>query len=294
MLLRQIRYFQTVVEKNSFSEAAAECYVSQSAMSQQMQALERELGVPLFERHNRKFTLTEAGQHLYERSLAITAEIDRLRSEVVRIGRGDEAVLSIGYLVSYDGDEFRRAISAFSEKFPSVRLEITSGNHEDLYEGLISDRIDIALNDQRRAFSDVYENLVLTRTVCSVEIAAHNPLAARETVDLTDLKGTPCILVASKEQEEEERRYYRDIVGFKGDFLFAPTLAEARVMVVSNRGVLPVELTGREGSPGAAIRRIPLTRRGDRLARNYCAFWKKDNSGYYVEAFADLLRDAFV
>ena len=54
MLLRQIKYFQTVVEKGSFTEAAEACYISQSAISQQIQALEKEIGVKLFERKSKK------------------------------------------------------------------------------------------------------------------------------------------------------------------------------------------------------------------------------------------------
>lgn len=293
MLLRQIKYFQTIVEKGSFSDAAADLYISQSAVSQQMQALEKELGVALFERHNRRFTLTEAGEHFYKKSLVITAELEQLQREVVRIERRDEAVLSLGVLVSYDGEEFHRAIAAFAEAYPSVRLIILRGNHEELYHALRTEKIDLALNDQRRAFSDAYENVVLARTVCSVEIAAHNPLSKLASVEIEDLRNIPCILVASGEQQEEERRYYRDIVGFKGDFLFAESLQDARVMVISNRGVMPVETTKNEAAVGAALRRVPLTRRGERIARNYCAFWKKDNSGFYVEAFAEMLKAAF-
>ena len=59
-MIRQIRYFQAVVRNNSFSEAAEECYVSQSAISQQIQALEKELGVELIHRENRRFSLTPA------------------------------------------------------------------------------------------------------------------------------------------------------------------------------------------------------------------------------------------
>ncbi|MCM1258968.1 MAG: LysR family transcriptional regulator, partial [Roseburia sp.] len=59
-MLKQIKYFQAVVRCGSFTEAAAECYISQSAISQQVQALEQELGVSLLERRNRKFTVTPA------------------------------------------------------------------------------------------------------------------------------------------------------------------------------------------------------------------------------------------
>lgn len=60
-MLKQLKYFQSVVRLNSFSEAAGENFISQSAISQQVQALDRELGFPLLERRNRTFTLTPAG-----------------------------------------------------------------------------------------------------------------------------------------------------------------------------------------------------------------------------------------
>ena len=65
MLLRQMQYFAAVVETNSFTEAAERCYISQSAMSQQIRSLEHELGVKLLERGNRSFTLTVAGEYFY-------------------------------------------------------------------------------------------------------------------------------------------------------------------------------------------------------------------------------------
>ena len=66
MLLRQIEYYLAVVDCGSFSEAAEKCFISQSAVSQQIKALEKELGVELLERHNRTFTLTESGKVFIE------------------------------------------------------------------------------------------------------------------------------------------------------------------------------------------------------------------------------------
>ena len=293
MLLRQIQHFQTVVQENSFTEAAELCHISQSGISQSIKSLENELGVKLIIRKNRGFELTEAGLHFYKKSLVITADLEQLCRETVRIDRRDGLALSLGVLSTYSGDEFNRAIAAFSEKYPTVELTVTSGNHEDLYDGLRFGKIDLALNDQRRAFSDAYENLILMETTCYVEIASHNPLSRLDVVSGDALKNTPCILVASPEQQEEEQRFYRDIIGFKGEFLFAETLQAARVMVVSNRGVMPVEGANSDSFFGATLKRVPLTRDGIRLRRNYCAFWKKDNSGFYVEEFAGILKSMF-
>ena len=162
-----------------------------------------------------------------------------------------------------------------------------------MYDGLRFGKIDLALNDQRRAFSDAYENLILMETACYVELASHNPLSKLDTVSVDALKNTPCILVASLEQQEEEQRFYRDIIGFKGEFLFAETLQAARVMVVSNRGIMPVEGANSDSFFGTTLKRVPLTRNGVQLRRNYCAFWKKDNSGFYIADFADILKSMF-
>ena len=70
-MLRQIKYFQAVVRLGSFSEAAYECNISQSAISQQIQALERELGYPMRLRKGRKFELTPAGKFFYKKSLVV-------------------------------------------------------------------------------------------------------------------------------------------------------------------------------------------------------------------------------
>ena len=293
MLLRQIQHFQTVVQTGSFTEAAELCHISQSGISQSIKSLENEIGVTLLIRKNRAFELTEAGEHFYRKSLILTADLEQLCRETVRIDRKDTAELSLGVLSTYSGDEFNRAIAAFSEKYPAVDISFMSGNHEDLYEGLVRGKIDLALNDQRRAFSDAYENLILLETACYVEMASHNPLARLEEIEVESLKNTPCILVASKEQQEEERRFYRDIIGFKGEFIFADNLQAARVMVVSNRGVMPVEGRVSDSYFGATLKRIPLVREGDHIKRNYCAFWKKDNSGFYVEAFAEILKSMY-
>ena len=68
LLFRQMKYFTAVVDCNSFTEAAEQCYISQSAISQQIRSLEKELGVELIHREKRKFSLTPAGEYFYSQS----------------------------------------------------------------------------------------------------------------------------------------------------------------------------------------------------------------------------------
>lgn len=67
MLLRQMQFFVSIVDENSFTEAAEKNFVSQSAVSQALNALESDLGVKLIERKNRSFQVTTAGEYFYRK-----------------------------------------------------------------------------------------------------------------------------------------------------------------------------------------------------------------------------------
>lgn len=290
MLLRQMRYFVAVVDCNSFTEAAAQCYISQSAISQQIQSLEKELGVELIRRENRRFTVTPAGQHFYAHSKAILDQVDDLVYETQRLGANSELRLRIGYLRNYSGQELHAAVAEFAGLYPEVELHIVNGTHEELYDLLRFGGVDLILNDQRRAFSDAYVNFELTRSGCYAEISAGNPLSRKASLRLEELKRMPCILVSSRGQQSAEQAYYQNTLGFGGSYLFADNLEEARLLVAGNRGFLPVEGVGTLPPERAAVRRIPVYQGGKQIVRNYCAFWRKDHTGYYIEEFAEILR----
>ena len=293
MLLRQVIYFQAVVETGSFTNAAEKNHISQSAISQQIQSLEEELGVALLTRKNRSFDVTEAGKYFYKQTINIIADLDKVCKDTQAIANEQIAKLSIGYLQSYGGSEIQEAIARFASLYPDVSLSVKTGSHEDLYKGLLSEELDLVFSDQRRAFADGYNNLILTESATYVEIATFNPLSHGDKLDIDDLKNVSCILVASKGQNDIEEAYYRDIIGFESDFVFASTVQEARMLVVANRGVMPVEGGLGDNYFGSTLKRLPLFKKGHQLKRRYCAFWKVDNSGYYVETMAELLTDIF-
>lgn len=189
-MLRQIKYFQSVIQNNSFSKAAEDCHISQSAISQQIQALERELGFPLLERWHRTVTLTPAGEFFYKKSLILVADFERTCSEAAKIARTNDEVFKIGYPRGYGGQEFHHTLSEFSAKYPDVSVQIEYGNHEELYQMLITGAADLVLNDQRRAFSEEYVNLVLTTHDCFIEISVTNPMANLPFVTPQDMRKT--------------------------------------------------------------------------------------------------------
>jgi DNA-binding transcriptional LysR family regulator len=293
MLLRQLYYFTKVVEFNSFTEAAEECFISQSAISQQIQALEADLGVNLMIRENRKFSLTPAGEYFYKQSLLLLDEAERLKKETRNIAGNSENRIRIGYCKNYGMQEMQQAIATFSERYPDVDMQIVNGNHEDLYEYLRNEDVDVVINDQRRALSDAYINYHLSTAYFYVEVSNRSTLSKLEVVTMGDLKRVPCILVASKDQQKNEQDYYENTLGFRGSFLFAEDLEEGRMLVAGNKGFMPVEVSQKFMQTGIAIQRVPLVQSGNQIQRNFFAFWKKDRDLKLVREFADNLRTTF-
>ncbi len=293
MLLRQIEYFQAVIEKGNFYQAAEQCHVSQSAISQQIKKLEEELDVKLLERHNRTFSLTPAGEHFYKKSLAINADIQQMIRETQRIADKNNAVLKIGYYKGYHGNELSEAVTIFSEKYPTVDVQIRVGSHEELYHAMENASIDLALNDQRRAFSDAYNNKILTESKIFIEMSTKNPLSKLSSLEASDLKNTPCILLINQAGQKEEQEYYESIVGLHGEFVFADTMQEARLKLITGQGYMPVDVIGEQAWFDTAVCRIPLCRNSQIIKKTYCAFWKKDNTSDYIRDFAEILDSCF-
>lgn len=290
MLLKQMRYFVTIVRCHSFTEAAEECFISQSAISQQMKSLEEEIGTPLFIRERRSFSLTKAGEHFYRHCLGVLDEVDRIMFETKQIGEYDDEHLSIAFVDGFYNREVRQAISQFSQLYPEVQIEVASGSHEDIYHLLQSGEVDCGLNDQRRAFSDNYVNYHLTNIPCYIEIAKSNPLAQLEQLSIEDLRRLPCILIASSEQEETERTFYKEILGFGNEYTFVRNQETARIMVAANKGFRLV--TGKHHERETITYR-PLCESNQLVTRHYCLFWKKEKNGYYIEELADILYRCF-
>lgn len=84
-MFKQMQYFVSVVESNSFTRAAEECFISQSAISQQIKSLEKTLDVQLLIRNKKSFSLTQAGEYFYKHCKDILNEVDELAQKTKEI-----------------------------------------------------------------------------------------------------------------------------------------------------------------------------------------------------------------
>ena len=293
MLLKQMKYFIAIVECGSFTEAAQQCFISQSAISQQIQALEADLQVRLMIRQKRHFELTEAGKYFYHHAKAFIKEVDHIKMETRRLGEDDELTLRIGYPKNFNLFELQQAITQFCDLYPEVKISIMSGTHEELFELLVHGDIDLKVSEQRRAYNHDYYNYELKYSESYVELASTNPLSKKDILSIEDLKSMSCILVVSKGYEDSEKNFYEKDLGLSHRFLCVDSLEQARLMVAGNRGYLPIDVIGHMATPIPGIKRIPLYKDNKPIQRNYFACWSQKNTNYYIEEFAQILREIF-
>ncbi|MBB5538931.1 DNA-binding transcriptional LysR family regulator [Rhizobium giardinii] len=127
MELRQLTYFVAVAEKLHFGRVAARAHIAQPALSTQIQALERELGVQLFARSTRRVELTMAGENSYDRSVRILSDID-VSAEVTRSIAGKTArKIRIGTTYPAIG-VLSAFLSKIARKYPDIQLQVQSGS----------------------------------------------------------------------------------------------------------------------------------------------------------------------
>ncbi len=146
MELRHLRYFLAVADTGSVTRAATQLGIQQPPLSQQLKALETELGVTLFERQPRGVALTAAGAALHADAVDLFARIDQMRARMQRMARGDEGSLSIGFTSSAAAHKLTpEVLRACRRQFPRVALSLTECNAAEAIEQLVDGTLNAAL-----------------------------------------------------------------------------------------------------------------------------------------------------
>lgn len=290
---RQLSYFCAVARAGSFTKAAEANNISQSAISQQIRALETDIGCELFERRGRHFNLTKAGELLVRKGETLLGQLAELEAEVYDIALGKPRRLSVGYLNRYEGWEVAGAVAAFARRHPGCDVKATAGSHDQLYLDALEGRADIVFNDHRRSLSDEWENVHLLTSYRYAEVSEASGHAWDEHVTCEALTDLPCVIVCEPAQQSVEVTWWRDFMNFSGSFLFAGDVGEARMMVAGNAGWMPNEVREKTGRTGTVIRRIPLFDANGHATSEYYAFWPKQRENPLVDEFADILRELF-
>jgi DNA-binding transcriptional LysR family regulator len=147
---RQLRAFATLARKGSFTLAAKELFLSQSAVSHSMKALEQEVGCRLFDRMGKKVLLTQAGETLLHHVEKILQEMAAARAALEQLGKWGKSRLRIGASTTACQYILPAVLREFKESFPQCLIAIEPGDSLEAIEALRASRIDLALTLEPR------------------------------------------------------------------------------------------------------------------------------------------------
>jgi DNA-binding transcriptional LysR family regulator len=142
---QQLQYFVAVAETRHFTRAADLVHVAQPSLSQQIKALERELGADLFLRARGNITLTDAGEALLPLARRILADADTARHEVLELVQLRSGRVRLGATPSLCTGLLPDVLRAFHDRYPGIRLLIEEGGSHDLVRELARGALDLAL-----------------------------------------------------------------------------------------------------------------------------------------------------
>lgn len=193
MEFRQLRTFRVVADRLNFTRAAEQLFLAQSSVSAQIQALEQELEVKLFDRIGRRVLLTDAGSKLYDYAKRIEGMTEEIRSEVA----GDtyfRGSLTIRVPESLASVYMPAVIDPFHRQHPEVKLNLINCTDRQLREELNSGRIDLAfLIIDAVNFGEVNVKMLKTEPLVLVCGPGH-PLAGSKRIQLSDLRSHTLLL----------------------------------------------------------------------------------------------------
>ncbi len=194
MEFRVLQYFLAVTREGNISAAAQSLNLSQPSLSRQLKDLEDELGAKLFIRGNRRIELTEEGLILRKRAGEIMQLVELTESEISEVKNNISGTLSIGAGESLSMHRITEVFRRLKENYPDIRLNVVSGDTEDL-----QDRLDRGLLDFALIFTDfdrnAYHHLTLEeKEIFGVIMRRDDALAEKEYITVKDLYDKPLIV----------------------------------------------------------------------------------------------------
>jgi DNA-binding transcriptional LysR family regulator len=194
MDLRQLRYLDAVARARSFTAAALELHVAQSALSQQVAKLERELGVELLRRTSRRVEVTEAGELVLARGRRALAEADAIRADLDALRGLVRGRLRIGGVPPVSGLHPAALIAEFGRRHPGVDITIREEVAATLLEELADGRLDlvVALVDPGQVPPGLTGRRLVEEELVLI-LAPDHPLARRKRIPHAALADEPLV-----------------------------------------------------------------------------------------------------
>ncbi|HEU5438423.1 MAG TPA: LysR family transcriptional regulator [Ktedonobacterales bacterium] len=184
--LHQLHIFRSVATHGSYSRAAAALYLSQPGVSLQVKALERSIGMPLFEKVGRTLHLTEAGRELLAYSERIFGLLEETRLVMEELGGGRRGTVKVAASTTAGIYVVPPALGAFHRQFPEVKLTLDVLNRFTVQKKLLDNEVDLAVMGLIEDAQDMEVAEFVPNELVVIASPRHR-LAGRESIPLDEL-----------------------------------------------------------------------------------------------------------
>ena len=192
MELRHLRYFLAVAETRNFTRAAAQCFVAQSALSQQIARLEKDVGSELFSRTSRSVRLTAAGDLLVPLARRILADVDHAQEALDALAGLSRGLLRLGLVQTLAGPlDMVEVMADYHAQHPGIDYHLVNATSTEMAAAVASGGLDLAVVGLRpQQLPDGLDHRDLGSDPLVVIVPGDHRLADREVVDLSELPPT--------------------------------------------------------------------------------------------------------
>ena len=238
MEIRQLKYFLSAAKHLSFTTAAQECYIVQSAMSQQIAALEKELGVTLFERGGRTMALTAEGRAFRQEAEKILRQVTESTVLVQTISSGYGRTLRLGCHGNLLHRELVSGLARLHREKPDLRVLVFQDMAVRLLESLRDKELDCVIStwSPELKLSRWLEWQVLREESARLMVPGGHPLAEKEYVTVEEIAREPMILLNGRDKREHLIRW-ADSGNPVRVYCYAEDPGSVEVMVAAGFGV---------------------------------------------------------
>lgn len=188
MHVENFKIFSDLVESESFSRAAKLNGITQSAVSQQLRAMEKHFNILIVDRSQKQFRLTREGQKLYESAKEILYLYDKLNSELQEMKKVISGTIHISTVYSIGLHELPPYVKVFLAKFPEVNIRVEYRRANMVYEDILTNSIDLGLIAYPQKHKQL-EVLPFHDDVLVLVVSPEHPFADRKSVDIQDVAG---------------------------------------------------------------------------------------------------------
>ncbi len=189
----QLLTFQMVAATGSFTKASRKLFLTQPAVSQQIQALEASLGVQLFDRSRKKIHLTREGEILLARASRVTSELREIKQLFQELSNLSRGRLDIGSSAIFGTYFLPRPIGRFNMEHPFIEIDLHAGNSHRVLSMLLGNRIEFGFGGLFEDEPKIGFAMIHTEPYVAV-VGNQNPLARMDTISPEKLREVPLIL----------------------------------------------------------------------------------------------------